>query len=256
MLGRVIGVGVGPGALDLLTLRAKSCIETSDVVVCPRASIYSQSLAQRIVQPLLDVCGKQARALTFPMTKDPVIVAKAVREAVTVIADLARQGRTVAFLSEGDPSTYSSFIYVRRALVRDFPQICVEIIPGVSSVMAVPAVAGLDLADGHERVAIVPSTYGIADLAQLVANFDTVVLMKVGREVGDIVAILAAQNLLEHAFFVSKATMPEQRVIDDLRNVGAHHGDCQSTIVIRKPGGAGRLLGEAAIRPRELEVIG
>ncbi|MGH8587148.1 MAG: SAM-dependent methyltransferase [Gammaproteobacteria bacterium] len=85
-------------------------------------------------------------------------------------------GRDVAFLTDGDPSLYSTFIYLREEAPTRRPEVGIEVIPGVTSITAVPAVTGIPLADGQERIAFLPGTYayGVQDLTEVLRRFDTV----------------------------------------------------------------------------------
>jgi precorrin-2/cobalt-factor-2 C20-methyltransferase len=249
-LGTLYGIGAGPGAPDLLTLRAKQVIERVPVLALPRASDHARSTAWRIVEPAVNPPADQKRLfLTFPMSKDPARVKPAVERACDAMQPELEAGRDVAFVSEGDPSTFSTFIYVRQELLRRLPQLQVEVVPGVSSIMAVPAVAGVALADGHERVAILPGTSGLDDLERTLQHFDTIVLMKVGPELPQLKDRLRAAGLLEHAVYVSRATMEDQHIERDLSRVDAERGDCFTMVVIKKPGQSGVLIGESEARP-------
>ena len=100
--------------------------------------------------------------------------------AVTAIGEHLAAGKNVAFVTEGDPSVFSTFGYVRKEARRRWPDLRVEVVPGVTSITAVPAVMRTPLADGQERIAILPATYGVDDLVDLLGRFETVVLMKIG----------------------------------------------------------------------------
>jgi len=247
--GKLFGVGAGPGAPDLLTLRAKQVIERADVLALPRASEHARSTAWKIIAQVVTPAPDQKRLfLTFPMSKDPARVRPAVEQACDAMQAELQAGRDVAFVSEGDPSTFSTFIYVRQELTRRLPELQVEVVPGVSSIMAVPAVAGVSLADGHERVAILPGTSGLDDLERTLLHFDTVVLMKVGPELPLLKDRLQAAGLLEHAVYVSRATMEEQHIERDLSRVTVERGDCFTMVVIKKPGQSGVLIGDSEAR--------
>ncbi|WP_437317650.1 precorrin-2 C(20)-methyltransferase [Sorangium sp. So ce385] len=245
-LGKLYGVGVGPGAPDLLTLRAVRVLEGADVLALPRSSDFGASMAYRILEP---VVGKQRDKerllLTFPMSKDPDRVRPYVDAAVDKIGDRLSRGLSVAFATEGDPSLFSTFVYVRREALRRFPGLEVEVVPGVTSVTAVPAVSGLSLADGQERIAILPATYGVDDLTDVLRRFDTVVLMKIGSEMPKVTEALTGAGLLDRAVFVSKATMPEQRIVRDLRAAQGERGDCFAMVVVTRGERSGLLVGEA-----------
>lgn len=245
-LGKLYGVGVGPGAPDLLTLRAVRVLEGADVLALPRSSDFGASMAYRILSPVVgNLRDKERLLLTFPMSKDPDRVRPYLDDAVAKIGDRLARGLSVAFATEGDPSLFSTFVYVRREALRRFPGLEVEVVPGVSSVTAVPAVSGLSLADGQERIAILPATYGVEDLVDVLGRFDTVVLMKIGSEMPKVTEALERTGLLDRAVFVSKATMPEQRVVRDLRAAQGERGDCFAMVVVTRGERSGLLAGEA-----------
>ncbi len=249
-LGTLYGVGVGPGAPDLLTLRAVETLRKADVLALPRSNDYGLSMAWRIAAPSVgDVAGQERIFLTFPMSKDPARLRPAIEAACAAIAERLSRGQSVAFATEGDPGLYSTFIYVRQAISALLPGVPVEIVPGVSSVMAVPAMVGAALADGQERIAILPGNYGVEDLAEVLERFDTTVLMKIGPEIPSVLAALERAGLVEKAVYVSKATMPEQRIERDVRRVAAERGDCFAMMIISRRQRSGVLVGEVPFSP-------
>jgi precorrin-2/cobalt-factor-2 C20-methyltransferase len=246
-LGTLYGVGVGPGAPDLLTLRAVKTLERAAVLALPRGSEFGSSMAWQIIKPVIGVRPDQERLLlTFPMSKDPDRIRPHLDAAFAAIGDRLERGLSVAFVTEGDPSLFSTFGYVRRAALRRWPELAIEVVPGVTSVTAVPAVAGVPLADGQERIAILPATYGIDDLVDVLGKFDTVVLMKLGGEIPKVIEALDRTGLGGRAVFVSKATMAEQRVVRDLEEVRGERGDCFAMVVVTRGERRGLLTGEAA----------
>jgi precorrin-2/cobalt-factor-2 C20-methyltransferase len=250
-MGTLYGVGAGPGAPDLLTLRAKRVLESVEVLALPRSSDYGASVAWQIIEPIIGKrAGQERLRLTFPMSKDPDQVRPHVDAAVDAIGEALLAGRSVAFVTEGDPSVFSTFGYVRREALRRWPSLRVEVVPGVTSITAVAAAGAVPLADGHERIAIVPATYGVDDLTGLLERFDTVVLMKLGGEMPAILSALEQKGLTEQAFFVSKATMAEQRVEHDVRRVVDERGGCFAMMIVKRRDGSGLLVGEAPPRAR------
>jgi len=244
-LGTLFGVGVGPGAPDLLTVRAIKTLEAAPVLALPRGSDFGESMAWRIVKPAIALRPEQERlVLTFPMSKDPERIRPYFDKAFAAIGERLAHGLDVAFVTEGDPSLFSTFIYVKREMQRRWPSLRVEIVPGITSVTAVPAVTGIPLADGQERIAILPATYGIDDLVDVLRSFDTVVLMKLGGEIPKVMDALARTGLTDRAVFVSKATMEEQRIVRDLRDVQAERGDCFAMVIVAKKERSGALAGE------------
>jgi precorrin-2/cobalt-factor-2 C20-methyltransferase len=245
MMPTLYGVGVGPGASDLLTLRAVRLLREVPVLALPRSNDHGPSMAWRIARPEVgENPGQERLFLTFPMSKDPARLRPAWDRAFAEIGARLARGLSVAFVTEGDPSLFSTFIYLAREAPRRWPGINVEVVPGVSSLGAVPAVTGVPLADGQERIAIVPASYGVDDLATLLVSFDTVVLMKIGAEMPNVIAALDRTGLRDKAVYVSRATMPEQRIERDLSRVSGEHGDCFAMVVVARKQANGVLLGE------------
>jgi precorrin-2/cobalt-factor-2 C20-methyltransferase len=251
--GTLYGVGVGPGAADLLTLRALRLIESADVLALPRSSDFGASVAWSIVAPLLrDRPHGERLKLTFPMSKDAAVVRPSVLAAVDAVGERLAAGKSVAFLTEGDPSVFSTFGYVRDEALRRWPALRVEVVPGVTSITAVAAIGGVPLADGQERVAIIPATYGVADLVDLLERFDTVVLMKLGGAMPTILEALKRTNLTDRAFLVHKATMAEQRVEREPAHMADEPGGCFSMMIVKRSDRSGLLVDASArANPRE-----
>lgn len=246
-LGTLYGVGVGPGAPDLLTVRALRVIEAADVLALPRSSDFGASVAWSIVAPIVKESASQERLrLTFPMSKEATVVRPRVLAAVDAIGERLLASKSVAFLTEGDPSVFSTFGYVRDEALRRWPSLRVEVVPGVTSITSVAAVGGVPLADGHERVAIIPATYGVSDLVDLLERFDTVVLMKLGGAMPTILEALDRTGLTDRAFLVSKATMAEQRVERDVRRLADDTGGCFAMMIVKRNDRSGHLVNEGA----------
>jgi precorrin-2/cobalt-factor-2 C20-methyltransferase len=245
--GALYGVGVGPGASDLLTLRAVETLKRVDVIALPRSSDFGVSMAWRIIEPVIGKRSEQERLfLTFPMSKEPARLRQAWDVAFARIGERLENGRSVAFATEGDPSLYSTFGYLLREAQHRWPGIHVEVVPGVSSITAVPAVLGTPLADGLERIAIIPANYGAEDLSAILSSFDTTILIKIGSEMPKVVEALERTNLLQRATYVAKATMPEQKIVTDLREVRTERGDCFAMVVVARKERSGVLAGDVS----------
>jgi precorrin-2/cobalt-factor-2 C20-methyltransferase len=248
--GKLYGVGAGPGAPDLVTLRALAVLQRVPVLALPRSSDYGASKAWEIIEPSLGEVPAQERLfLTFPMCRDSERLRPAWDKAFSAIGDRLSHGLDVAFVTEGDPSLYSTFIYLQQEAPRRWPGIEIEVVPGVSSIAAVPAVTGIPLADGQERIAILPGAYGIEDLAAVLRAFDTTVLMKIGPEMPRVIDTLMQEGLLERAVYVSRATMREERIVRDLRAVRSERGDCFAMVVVARKERSGFLGTAAADEP-------
>ncbi len=243
-LGKLYGIGVGPGAPDLVTLRAYELLRRLPVLAVPRPNAYSPSLAFRIIEPHLRTDGEQKHLyLEFPMTKDPDILVPAWAKAFLAIETELEAGRDVGFVTQGDPFIYSTFIYVYESLKAKYPELVIEVVPGVTSIAAVPMVAGVPLVDGQERLAVIPASYGTEELRSILRSFDSIVLMKVASVMETVVDLLEEEDLLDCAYYVERATTSEQRIVRDLRELRGNRCIYFSMVVVSKKRRNGVLRG-------------
>lgn len=242
--GCLYGVGVGPGDPDLMTLKAIATLRTADVLAIPRKDARSTSTAWRIAeQHVGPIAGQTRLFLNFPMTKDPTVLGPAWDAVLEQLTDPLSHGARVAFITEGDPLVYSTFIYLQARVRSRFPALPIEVIPGVTSLSAVPAVLGLPLADGQQRVAVIPASYGLDDLPAILATFDTVLLMKVTKVMPQLIELLQNAGLLEQAVYVSRATMHGQQIITDLQTMRQSRCDYFSMVMVATGKHSGVLAG-------------
>lgn len=245
---RLTVVGLGPGDPELVTVKGVRAITGADVVFAPRSRADEESRALRIARQYIDETRQAVVPLTLPMHRDPALAAQAYREvAETIGARLtelaARRGEARgAYLLLGDPLLYGTFTSIQAQLEARFPAVEVNILPGVTSFAAAAARAGLPLSAGDERVAIVPTLdrTGAAELRELLARFETVVLMKVGRALPRLVAALEELDLLGGALYAEHVGMPEERVVRDVGALRGYEAPYLSLLIVRRTGEAPR----------------
>ena len=205
--GRLIGVGVGPGDPDLLTLKAARTLETAPTIAfiaaAGRAS-RAREIAAAHVRP-----GTRELIAVMPMTQDAEATGRAYGQLTTGIVSELGQGHDVVFLCEGDPLLYGSFAQLLQRLGDRFE--C-EIVPGITSVTAAAAVAKMPLGHYDEPIALIPATVAPQRLATILRQVDRVVVMKVGRHLAKVKDALAAAGMAENAVLVESATLPTQKV--------------------------------------------
>jgi len=208
MNGKLYGIGLGPGDPELMTLKAARLIGAATCVAYPMLETGA-SFARAIAQDHLRD-GVQEIAIAIPMT----VARKPAQDAYDLGADEIRKvlktGRDVVVLCEGDPFFYGSFMYLFSRLSEDFQ---VEIVPGVNSVSACASVVERPLVARSEVLTIVPATLPADDLSVKIANAEAIALMKVGRHLSKVKDILKAQNLMDYAHYVERATLPNQKVM-------------------------------------------
>lgn len=207
MSGTLWGVGVGPGDPELLTLKAARILAAVPVVAYP-APLEGASLARAIAAPHLS--GRKVEiAIRMPLQADRFPANEVYDRAAGAIGTHLESGRDVAVLCEGDPFFYGSFMYLYGRLAGAHR---VVVIPGVSSLLACPAVAGVALAARDDVLTVIPATLADDVLAERLRIADAAALIKVGRHLGRVRRLLARLGLAGQARLVERATLPGERV--------------------------------------------
>jgi precorrin-2/cobalt-factor-2 C20-methyltransferase len=212
---RLIGVGVGPGDPELLTLRAVRVIQEADLIFAPTRRAGGRSMALEIAAAHLDSSRQRVEIVPFPESRDGESWDTEARNILAALGD-AGQG---AFLTEGDPMLFGSFGRLMTALRKLRPGLLIEIVPGVSSVTAAAAAAGVELTDYNDRLAIVPATTTLTEVDDALRQFDCVVILKIGSVLGDLLRLLEQHKLLDQAVYVQRCGWPDQRIVHDLRQL-------------------------------------
>lgn len=233
-MARVYAVGVGPGDPELLTRKAERLLRQSPVICAPTGSADAASYALVIVEQFIDRDRQEVISQVFPMQKDQAGLEEFWERAAAQVADHVRAGRDVAFITIGDPFLYSTFLYLYRIFRTSYPDIEVEVVPGISSINAAAAAAGLPLGMGGERIAILPAVYADDELRKALQDFDTVVLMKVHRVFDRIYGLLMELGLERNAVFVRRVGSRQQEVVVDLASLLGKELDYLSMLIVAK----------------------
>lgn len=194
------GVGLGPGDPGLITRRAAALIERAGVIAYPCLA-GGASFARSIAAELIPAGAREIR-IDVPMTRDRAPAQAAYDAGSAEIADMLEAGADVVALCEGDPLFYGSFMYLQARLAARFR---VEIVPGVTSMTACAALAGLPLAARDGVVTVLPATLPDGTLRDRMSGAETVVLMKLGRHLPRIRELLADEGLTGRAHYVARA---------------------------------------------------
>jgi precorrin-2/cobalt-factor-2 C20-methyltransferase len=187
----VVCVGCGPGDPELLTVKAASLLKNADVIYAPTAREGKPSIALSIVQKYVNVTAKIVD-LIFPMVKNREQTRLYWRRNAEQIAEAAKMGKNVVYLTVGDPSLYSTWIYIQREITSRYPEIHLKIIPGIPSVFAFAAQAKISLAEGDETLGIIPACYDLEKVKRTANSCDTLVFLKDGRHFGEVIEMLGS----------------------------------------------------------------
>ncbi|MHB0870430.1 MAG: precorrin-2 C(20)-methyltransferase [Chloroflexota bacterium] len=232
--GTFYGVGVGPGDPELLTVKAQRLLQQVPVLCVPKSREEGESYALGIVSHLMDARRQQLLELVFPMTKDRARLEEHWNRALEQVLLPLREGQDVAFVTEGDPSLYSTFQHLHRLIRERLPAVPTQVIPGISSINGSAAAAGLPLVDGAERLAVLPATYEGEQLVEILKQFDTVVLLKVHRVMDRVLDALERLGLADRAVYVSRCGSPEQRIVRDVSSLRGQELEYLSLMIVKK----------------------
>jgi len=214
--GKLLGVGVGPGDPELMTLKAMRALGEADVIahfakagnVSHSRAIVAQHLRAGVIElPLL-----------YPVTTEMPACSNTYRDAIADFYDRAaakiaarlEAGCTVAVISEGDPMFYGSYMHLHTRLA---PRFATEIIAGVTGMSGCWSAAGMPIAQGDDVFTVLPATLPEAELARRLSDADAAVVMKVGRHLPKLRRALEASGRLPRAIYVERGTMSEEKMI-------------------------------------------
>jgi precorrin-2/cobalt-factor-2 C20-methyltransferase len=246
---------MGPGDPELLTRKAYRLLATVPVIFYPSCGGKADGFALDILRRVFAQADEGAleggtglepatpgssvlercRPLSTTMVRGADTIRPHWADAAEAVAAVLRNGQDAAFITEGDPSLYSTFVYLQIALAERFPQARVEVVAGISSVSAAAARTAFPLALGEERIAVLPATYDPVFLEHAVELFDTVVLLKVNRVLDRLIAILERRGWLEGAVFIERCGTPHERIVRDVSRLRGRHVHYFSLLLVRKP---------------------
>ena len=206
MIGRLFGLGLGPGDPELVTVKALRLLRAAAVIAYP-APKGGDSFARSIVAEWITPAQREI-AIPFPMQPGPP-PAGIYDDASAAIAGELESGHDVAFLCQGDPFFYGSFAPVFTRLA---PRYQVIVVPGVSSLVACAAAAAAPLVQRDETVTVIPATLPEPELSQRLAACDSAAIIKLGRHAVKVRAALTALGLLTDAVYVERASQARERV--------------------------------------------
>ncbi len=208
MTGTLYGIGVGPGDPELMTLKAHRILREAFVIAYPQPD-NGPSFARSIVE----------QYLTAEQLEIPIVVpmdtarhpAKAVYDAAAeTIAHHLDAGSDVVVLCEGDPFFYGSFMYLHERLANRYP---IEIIPGVSSMMAAAAGIGRPLAARNDVLSVVPGPLESERIKAQIEASDAVAIIKLGRHLPRIRALIDELGLTDNSAFVERVSLANEKLL-------------------------------------------
>ena len=212
--GRLLGLGVGPGDPELITVKALRLLRAAPVVaylVAKGKKGNAYSIIEQHLRPEQTIVP-----LTYPVTTEflppplsyDAIIAAFYDESAAALAVHLDRGHDVAVICEGDPFFYGSFMYLHDRLAARYPT---EVVPGVCSIVACAAALGSPLTYRNQSLAVLSGVLSEEELAARLAEIDAAAVMKLGRNFEKVRRVVNRLGLGDRALYIERATMENQR---------------------------------------------
>jgi precorrin-2/cobalt-factor-2 C20-methyltransferase len=232
-------IGCGPGDPDLLTVKAVERINEAQLIFAPTSKLGKPSIALSIVRKYLNEDATTVDLL-FPMTKDKDLLKMQWKDNADQLARAVLKGKRTVYLTVGDPSLYSTWIYMHKEIAKNYKNIEIEIIPGIPSMFAFAAGARISLAEGEETVGIVPACYDMDRIKRTASSCDTVIFLKDGRYFDSVIQMLSEAGFDDESRIIiaqdvsSDSEIMKTAKLGDLKNFKTQSGKYFSIMVAKR----------------------
>lgn len=233
-------IGCGPGDPDLLTLKAINIIKNADIIYTPTAREGKPSVALSIVERFLNK-DTEIQQLVFPMIKDFNKLKENWKDNTKEITDSIRNGKRAIYLTVGDPSLYSTWIYIYREITKSHKDIEVEVIPGITSIFSFSAEIKTPIGEGEEIIGIIPACYNLDRLKTAAQCCDTLIFLKDGRYFNSVLEILMESGFPgESDIFIAQdvstnsEALQKKKLSELLRNPNENNDKYFSIMIAKK----------------------
>ena len=234
-MGKLYGIGVGPGDPELLTLKAHRLLGEADVIFCPEKEKGAGSFAYDIIKELLGQSKAKIVNLVYPMHYHGAGLCSMWEENAGQIAAFLEGGRIGAFITIGDPAVYSTFMYTLPYIEQAGVE--VEVVPGIPSFCAVADSLKMPLVAWDEDLVVAPVRKNSSeDLGKILREHDNVVLMKPSSNREALLRAIRENHLEESFVLVSKSGTGQERLVTDFAELLQYEIPYLSTVIIKRQG--------------------
>jgi precorrin-2/cobalt-factor-2 C20-methyltransferase len=230
--GTLYGVGVGPGDPELITLKALKVLKRTSHIFAATSSKNTYSLSLDIVRS--HVQEARVEKLPFPMTREPAVLQEAWDNNARRVLEVLDGGSDAAFITLGDPLTFSTFGYLLKTIKQLDPTVRIVTIPGITSYHAAAALTHTPVSEGEESFLVVSGALGAAKLRESLELTDNIILLKTYRHFDDILATLEEMGLAGKAVCISRCGLEGETVVHDIRRLTGQSLPYLSMLIIKK----------------------
>ena len=230
MRGSLIGIGVGPGDPELLTIKAVKAIEGADLIIAPCSRVDEDSIALDIVKEYIKE-GTELRKRVFPMVTCKETLRQHWEENAKEIMGELEKNKRVVFLTLGDPMLYSTYIYINRIIADG--GYSVATVPGITSFGAIASRLNIPLAEGNEPLLIYPLGKDTRVLEKAIELGIEAVVMKASQNPVGLANLIEANSLEDSFVVVSKCGQHEETISSDIGVLKQEKLPYLSTVLIK-----------------------
>ena len=229
MQGKLYGVGVGPGDPELLTLKALRLIKENEVIAVPGKDIQASVAYQIVKGAYEELDEKTLIPVAMPMTKDPQVLKANHDKAADQVESYLKEGKNVVFLTLGDTTVYSTYLYVhKRILERGYEA---EIVSGITSFCAVAARLNMGLVEADHPLHVIPATYKAQEMDEILKLPGTKVLMKTGKKMKQVKESIEKSG--QKAVMIENCGMPSEKIYRSAEEIPEDSG-YYSLIIVKE----------------------
>ncbi len=231
--GKLYGIGVGPGDPDYLTIKAVNILKKVEAIYCACSTKNRHSIAYDIASKYIPE-NTPIKFLPFPMILDRDKAENYWENHAHKVLDDINNGKEIAFLTVGDPLTYSTFGYLMKSIKKIAPNTDIEVVPGITSYQAAAAASNTILVEAEEVLTVISGVKGGEYLRRLDGLSENIVFLKAYKNIDDIILALQETDRLEKSIAVIKCGFEDEVIIKDIKILKKEKPNYWTIIISKK----------------------